>query len=75
MSVPVNISFEGTANLDLPHLMCVCGFCGNNDTKNTRVEINFREKKIFYKCSECKKVNEIELGKDQPPPYPKSKIR
>ena len=53
--------------------ICVCGFCNNHDRENATIEFNFREQKIFYLCSECKKMNEISLT---PPPHkPPPRVR
>ena len=51
--------------------ICVCAKCGHHDSK-TSIEINFRDKKIYHICPECKTQNDITIT---PPlvakPYPK----
>lgn len=54
-------------------ITCVCSKCGNNETENVSIEINFREEKIYWYCPSCKSMNTISLKKDLPPPLPKSR--
>ena len=65
------IRIEGTADLGINLLKCVCGHCGNNDTKNASIEFNFQEQRVIYLCSQCKKENYMPFGKDRPAPYPR----
>jgi len=53
---------------------CVCGHCGHHDN-DTGIEINFREKKIFWYCPECKKMNELLIAAEKTAPWPKSRTR
>jgi len=68
------MSFEGDVAIEMNDIVCVCGHCGNHDNANARIEFNFREKKVFYLCSECKKINEIQFGLQTTPPLPKTSI-
>lgn len=70
----MKLEFEGHAKLAINTLHCVCGFCGNHDTENAVVELNFREKKIYYLCSKCKKNNELVFGNPAPPPLPRTRL-
>ena len=65
-----NIKVEGTAQVSICAITCVCQ-CGNHDRTNGTIEFNFGEQKVFYTCSVCKKINEMAFGKDKPPPYPR----
>jgi Zn finger protein HypA/HybF involved in hydrogenase expression len=49
----------------------VCGHCRHHHYGSAAIEFNFYDKKIFYLCPQCKKMNAIQFGKDMPPPYPK----
>ena len=49
----------------------VCGYCANHDNKGCRMEINFIDKKMYYLCTECKKVNELDFSLIKPAPYPR----
>lgn len=62
---------SGSTNLEINTVRCVCGHCGNNDNKNAIIEFNFQEQKIIYLCSQCKKENSIQFGKEKSTPYPR----
>lgn len=53
-------------------LYCVCAFCGKHSDDNTMVELNFRDKTIYYVCPHCKKDN-ISKIEFQAPPLPRIK--
>lgn len=57
------IKIEGLAELSTNNVICICGHCGNHDAQNASIELNFREKKIYCLCSQCKKMNELSLAK------------
>jgi hypothetical protein len=42
------------------NLTIVCAYCRNHD-KDSNIEINFKDGKIYYMCPECKKENTISL--------------
>ena len=44
----------------------VCSYCRNHD-KDPKIEINFRDNKIYYVCLECKKESIISLKADTLP--------
>ena len=49
----------------------VCSHCRNHD-KDPNIEINFRDNKIYYICSKCKKESSVKL-KAELPPLPKTR--
>lgn len=65
------IEIKGSANLGINLITCVCGHCGHNDTKDAIIELNFREGRLIYVCSKCKKDNSMAFGKEMPKPYPR----
>lgn len=69
------IKMEGSITLPLNRIVCVCEFCNNHDNENAIIELNFREGKLMYLCSACRKENSVIFGKDQPAPYPRSSMR
>lgn len=71
----VNIKIEGKAHLETNEFIFVCAFCGNHDKEKSTIEFNFREQKIFYLCTKCKKMNELNLNpKSNQTPFPKSRL-
>lgn len=70
-----NIKIEGVSEIGLNQIICVCGKCGNHDNENGTLEFNFREQKVMYTCSKCKKMNEMQFGKELPQPYPRTRMR
>ena len=68
------VSFDGFAEFEEINFTFICGFCGNHDTRNASCEVNFREKKIYYMCKECKKINELALEKNNLGPLPRTRI-
>ncbi len=50
---------------------CVCEFC-KSETANPIIEINFFDKKIYYVCKDCKKMNTLKL-EERNFKYPKVK--
>lgn len=64
------IKIEGHASLGINLIQCVCGHCGNSDTKGALIELNFKEQRLIYVCSKCKKDNSMVFGKEMPKPYP-----
>ncbi len=67
------IEIEGVAQISISEILCVCGKCGHHDRENATIEFNFREQKVLYTCSQCKKINEMQFGKERPQPYPRSR--
>jgi len=67
------VQIEGVAQLSMSEIVCVCGKCGHHDRENATIEFNFRDLKVFYTCSECKKINEMQFGKKLPQPYPRTR--
>jgi hypothetical protein len=65
------IRIEGTAEIGVNEISCVCGKCNNRDAEKASIEFNFRESKVYYLCSICKHMNEMFFGKDMPPPLPR----
>ncbi len=68
------IKIEGTAEVWLPEIICICGYCNNHDKEYTTMEFNFREQKIIYLCKKCKKMNEIQFGKERIAPLPRVRM-
>ncbi len=70
------VKIEGLAEFGGADFSCVCGFCGEKGEDNARIEFNFQEQKVFFLCGnkKCKKMNEMEFGKDRPPPYPRTYV-
>ena len=46
----------------------VCGFCRHHE-KDVSIEINFKDKKIYYICPKCKKENIVDMAVKNAP-YP-----
>lgn len=44
----------------------VCEYCREND-KDPVLELNYKEKKLYYLCPKCKKENVIKLQPDIQP--------
>jgi hypothetical protein len=51
------------------NITVVCSHCRNHD-KDPNIEINFKDGKIYYVCTECKKESIISLQADNKP-FPK----
>ncbi len=68
------IKIEGSADLDLTIIRCVCGHCGNSDAGKARIEFNFQEQRVIYVCGKCKKENSMQFGKEKPPSYPRTMV-
>lgn len=66
------ISFEGDAEVNVNQIICVCGHCNNHDNTSAIIELNFREQKLIYQCSECGKKNEMAFGQEPLSPLPRS---
>jgi hypothetical protein len=64
---------EGLAEISSNTFICICGHCGKHDAENATIEFNFREQKVYYLCSQCKKMNELFFGK-QNIPMPKTRL-
>lgn len=56
------VTIEGIANVSANSIICVCQHCNHHDLENTTIEINFCDKKIYSLCSQCKKMNELNLA-------------
>lgn len=56
-----NFNFEGNAEISVSQIICVCP-CGQHDNKNATIEFNFRDKKVYYTCSKCHKINDMQFG-------------
>ncbi len=56
------IKIEGSAEIGINSIICVCGFCGNHENTNAVIELNFRDKKLHYLCNKCRKDNEIQFA-------------
>lgn len=65
---------EGTFQLDMNDVVCLCEFCGEQSSKNCRIELNFKTKSISYICSneQCRKTNVWDLSESKINPYPKA---
>lgn len=70
------IKIEGLADLEGAEFYCICGFCGEKSGDNARIEFNFGEQKVFFLCGnkKCKKMNEMQFGKEKPNPYPRTQV-
>jgi hypothetical protein len=55
----------------------VCEHCKESTQEKDfkRFDINFFEKKIYWLCSLCKKMNTLDLSRDDGGPYPRIRIR
>lgn len=62
-----DVKIEGVAQLSLCEIVCVCSKCDNTDKSKATIEFNFKEQKIFYICSKCRKQNVIQFGSNVPP--------
>lgn len=60
--------------LPINKMVCVCGHCGNHDNQDALIELNFREQRVIYLCSDCKQENSMSFGKEKPAPYPRTSI-
>ena len=69
-----NVKIEGAAEFGLIETICVCAFCNNHDSTVGTLEFNFKEQKVYYVCSKCKKMNEINFGGQKATPLPRSKF-
>lgn len=58
----MKIEINGDAAIALNTVLTVCKFCNNHDRENSIIELNARENKIMFLCSQCKKMNEIRFG-------------
>jgi len=67
------ITIEGYAEFGETILSCICAFCGQASGENASIEFNFKEQKVFYLCGnkKCKKMNDMQFGKQKPVPYPR----
>jgi transcription elongation factor Elf1 len=56
----------------------VCEFCNEHSGDEVTVEINARDKMLYFVCPKCKKMNSIDLTpKILPPsnrPFPKTRL-
>jgi len=69
------LQFEGTSQVGIISLICVCGFCNHHDYEKGAIEFNFKEKTIFYTCNKCNKRNEIKFGNtNDAAPLPRSRL-
>lgn len=66
------IKIDGTAEIGVNEISCVCAKCNNRDMENASIEFNFKEKKVYYLCSQCKHMNELFFGAPTIPPMPKT---
>lgn len=48
------------ANL-IKNISCVCMHCGKSSNEDSRIEINFIEKSIYWKCPDCRETNKITI--------------
>lgn len=57
------------------NISCVCLYCGKESNNDSRIEINFLEKSMYWFCGECKKMNKLsfDVNKDIPP-LPKMRL-
>lgn len=69
-----NFSIDGVADFEINKTAAVCAFCDNIDSSNATIEFNFKMQRIYYMCGGCKKMNELDLSKFVPVPYPRSKV-
>lgn len=70
------IKIEGLVELEGAEFYCICEKCGGKSGDNARIEFNFKEQKIFFLCGdkECRKMNEMLIGKEKPTPYPRTRV-
>jgi len=60
---------------DANQILCVCGHCAHHDNSGVHIEINWIDMRMYYKCSDCKKINELDFSLLRPAPYPKTVVR
>ena len=53
------------------NITCVCERCKHHNKDNFSLEINFSDKKFYFVCSECKKMNMMEVDAVKSKPLPK----
>ena len=68
------IEIEGSANIEINYLIAVCAKCKHNEREQGGVEIDFFQRKIYYKCPKCEHLNEMDLSNPKPQPYPKARM-
>ncbi len=70
------IKIEGLVDIEGAEFHCICGVCGEKSGDKAQIEFNFREQKVFFLCGnkECRKMNEMQFGKEKPTPYPRSYV-
>jgi hypothetical protein len=57
------------------NVLCVCEHCGKSSSDDSRIEINFLEKSIYWYCKECKKMNKLIIDNNKnTPPLPKMRL-
>ena len=74
MATPKKIKIEGITELEGAEIVCVCAFCNTSNRDNATLEFNFKDRKIYYFCGTCKKMNDFDLSKDFMPPMPKTRL-
>lgn len=65
----MKIEISGEANIGINTVLTVCKYCNNHDHAHSMIELNARENKIMFLCSQCKAMNELRLG---PAPHEKT---
>jgi uncharacterized CHY-type Zn-finger protein len=55
----------------------VCEHCKQSVEEKdfSKFDINFFEKKIYWLCSLCKKMNSLDIGRKTEGPYPRTRVR
>jgi len=43
------------------NIFCVCRFCGEHTSSEGSLEINMRDRKIYFICPKCKKSDELDM--------------
>lgn len=57
------------------NITCVCAGCGKSSDDSFRIEINFLDKCIYWKCPNCRETNKIDLSTQKASdPLPKMRL-
>lgn len=68
------VTIKGSSVLSVVSVISVCEFCNNHDKDSISLEFNFRDKKIYYYCNNCKKMNSLELLTAKNQPLPRTRL-
>lgn len=58
---------------DRTKFLIVCK-CGEHNSKNATLELNFRDQTIYYKCHKCDQIVTMILQAKEALPWPKTRL-